>query len=510
MKRGLWIIVVGSGLWAQNDLDAERWSQTIPQGSARAVAMGGAFSALGGDPANLTQNPAGMGIFMRGGVWLSPTLTVPTTSTSYIQTANDSRTHLGLSQFALILHFKGGKKITHWNLGFGYNQEGFFVQNSLAQGFNARNSISQAFAEQAEGVPDTLLGGSPALAYNTYFQTSTNPPSAWGVINPVSTNPWRYQGIFSNGGVFQEIARQERGRLNTWAISVSLCYQNTIFFGASVLIRSLNYTNLYRFRETDTENRYNGQGGTYPADQLIFREKYSSNGSGVGLALGVLAEPIEYLRFGISFLTGSRISISDEYTADMELVRDDGQTASASYQEPFQYDYTFSYPYRVNGGIAVILPKRGAISLEGDYLDYRTASFSSSSYSYDRENETIERSFAAAYNLRGGIEWLVTENLSLRGGYAYHAPVRNAEARQYYADPSRPMQLTSLPMQRQFISVGGGYTFGSFFIDIAYVYMMGAQKYLPYPLRDPAYAPAPVVVIYNRTHRVVTTLGIRF
>lgn len=508
--RSTYIACIVSLALAQNDLDAERWSLSIPQGAARAIGMGGAFSALGGDPANLTQNPAGLGVFMKGGLWLSPTLSIPTTSTSYLGATNDSRSHLGLSQVALILHGKGGKNITHWNFGFGYNQEGFFVQNSRAQGFNPRNSITRAFAEQADGIADSLLFGTPALAYNTFVSNLGGSPSTWGVIDPVSTNPWRYRGVFNEGNIFQEISRQERGRLNTWAISAALCYQNTVFFGASLLIRSLNYTNLYRFREIDTEDRYNGQGGTSPADQIVFREKYSSNGSGVGLAVGVLVEPLDYFRFGASFITGSRISIRDEYTADMELVMDDGRSGIASYNEPFQFEYRYAYPYRVNAGVAFIIPERGAVTIEGDFLDYRTVAFSSDSYSYDRENEIIERSFSSAYNIRAGIEWLIGEGVSLRGGYAYYAPVRNAEARQYYSDINRPNELTTLPMQRHFISLGGGYTFSSFFVDIAYVYAMSAQKYLPYFIQDPAYAPVPVVVIQNRTHRMVTTFGIRF
>lgn len=508
---GKWHILLLAGLLlAQNDLDAERWSQSIPQGSARAIAMGGAFSGLGGDPANLTQNPAGIGLFMRGGLWLSPTLSVPTTSSAYLGTTQNSRSHLNLSQLAIILHGKGGKSITHWNFGFGYNQEGFFVQNSRVQGFNPRNSITRAFAEQADGIADSLLTGSAALAYNTFVTNPSGSPTSWGILDPVSTNPWRYRGAFNEGGIFQEISRQERGRLNTWAISAGLCYQNVVFFGASLLIRSLNYSNLYRFREIDTENRYNGSNNTSPTDEIVFREKYSSSGSGVGLAVGVLVEPMDYFRFGASFTTGSRISITDEYTADMELIMDDGRSATAAYQEPFQFEYRFTYPYRVSGGIAFILPKQAALTIEGDFLDYRTVAFSSSSYTYDRENEFIERSFSSALNIRAGIEWLIGENIALRGGYAYYAPVRNPEARQYYADISRPNELTSLAMQRQFISAGGGYSFGNFFIDLAYVYATSAQKYLPYFIRDPAYAPAPVVVIQNRTHRVVTTFGIRF
>lgn len=496
-------------LWAQNDLDAERWSQAIPQGSARALGMAGAFNALGGDPANLTQNPAGMGLFMRGGIWLSPALSVPTTNTTYLDSRSASRTHLGLNQFALILHGRGGKNITHWNFGFGYTQEGFFHQNSEASGFNTRNSFSQAIAEAAEGIPDSLLFGTAALAYQNYFDLGAS-LGFRGIIDPVSTSPYRYQGVFSQGGILQEIAAQERGRVNAWGIGAGFSYQNTVFFGATLLIRSLNYSKTYRLREIDTGNRYNGINATTPADAFTFREKYTSTGSGVGLALGVLVEPADFMRFGLSFITGSRIRVTDEYNAEMELVLDDGRSNRTTYVEPFQYEYRYVYPYRVSGGVAFLIAQKAAITVEGDFLDYRTTGFNSSGYSYDRENELIEQQFQTAFNVRVGIEWQVGSGFAVRGGYAYYSPVRNAEARAYYPDYTRPSQLSTLAMQRQFISLGGGYALQKFFVDVAYLYGIAAQKYLPYSLRNPAYAPAPVVVIQSRTHTVATTIGFRF
>jgi hypothetical protein len=517
-------------LWlcAQTDLDAERWSGLMPQGTARGLAMGGAFSALGGDPTNLTQNPAGLGLFTRGGLWLSPTRYISTTQTTYNQqTSSDSRTHFGLNHLSLILRVTGGKNITQWTFGFGYNQEGFFYQNATARAFNNRNSFTQAIAEQAEGIPSFNLGGLPVLAYFNnlrgladlaYFNSFDlgAPLGTRGVIYLADTSRWRYRGVFSEGGVFQEITSQEKGYLNAWAISGALSYQNRIFFGVSLLMRSLSHSKLYRLREIDEENRYNGQNSTTPADAVALREWYRATGTGRGLALGILVEPVDFMRFGVSFTTGSRIRISNEYTAETELSLDDGRSNIVNFSDlpdgvySYYIEYHFEYPSRATAGVAFLISGRGAVSIEADFLDYRTMSFSSSDYAYDRENETIEKSFGTAVNVRGGIEWLLTDEIAVRGGYAYFGPQRNADGRKYYADMTQPQNLTTLPMQRQFFSLGAGYKAGRFFIDIAYLLGLYAQKYLPYSLRDPAYAPAPVVVIRNQTHFIVTTLGFRF
>ncbi|MCS6790568.1 MAG: hypothetical protein NZ580_06275 [Bacteroidia bacterium] len=498
----------GVWVWGQTILDAERWTQAQPMGTARAWAMGGAFSSLGGEPANLTQNPAGLGLFMRGGLWLSPSLSIPATTTSYITSTPASQTRLDINQFALVLHGRGGKSITHWNFGFGYNQEASFTQISTAKGFNARNSFTQAVAEQAENLSPAQLTFTPLLAYANAIVVS--PRDTHGVIDPISSNPYRYRGVFYRGGILQEITTQEAGRINTWSIAAGLSYKNWLFLGASVLIRGLNYSKLYRLREIDSENRYDGQNNTVPAEEVTFREKYTSRGSGLGLALGVLIEPIEYLRVGMSFTTGSRFAITDEYNAEMEFILDDARKNTTSYQEPFQYNYRFSYPYRMSGGLSFILPGKGSISAEADFLDYRTTSFSASDYSYDALNEDIQKLFSSALNLRAGTEWLLPAGFTVRAGYAYYAPVLNTEGRQYYPDPLRYRELVTLDMNRHFIAGGAGYMADRFFMDLAYVYAVSAQKYLPYRVVNPLYAPAPVAVVRARTSRVVITMGFRF
>ena len=52
-------------LSAQSAVDAYQLSQTEQRGTARFMAMGGAFTALGGDLSTLNQNPAGIGVYRR-------------------------------------------------------------------------------------------------------------------------------------------------------------------------------------------------------------------------------------------------------------------------------------------------------------------------------------------------------------------------------------------------------------------------------------------------------------
>ena len=50
-------------LFAQNEVDALRYSENFNGGTARYMSMGGAFGALGGDLSVLSTNPAGIAVF---------------------------------------------------------------------------------------------------------------------------------------------------------------------------------------------------------------------------------------------------------------------------------------------------------------------------------------------------------------------------------------------------------------------------------------------------------------
>ena len=57
------LLIVSSSLFAQGEVDALRFSREGLYGTARAMSMGGAFGALGGDQSALAINPAGIGVY---------------------------------------------------------------------------------------------------------------------------------------------------------------------------------------------------------------------------------------------------------------------------------------------------------------------------------------------------------------------------------------------------------------------------------------------------------------
>ena len=77
MKRytlGLALLGLASPLFAQNQDDALRYSRLQFGGPARTLGIAGANVALGADLGNLSSNPAGLGLFQRSEISISPGL----------------------------------------------------------------------------------------------------------------------------------------------------------------------------------------------------------------------------------------------------------------------------------------------------------------------------------------------------------------------------------------------------------------------------------------------------
>ena len=92
-----------SATFAQDETDALRYSQFFLGGTARSVAMGGAFGALGGDFTSLSLNPAGIGVYRSTELSFTPILSVNNTNTNYMGNAReDESIKLNLNSLGFI------------------------------------------------------------------------------------------------------------------------------------------------------------------------------------------------------------------------------------------------------------------------------------------------------------------------------------------------------------------------------------------------------------------------
>jgi long-subunit fatty acid transport protein len=102
----------------------------------------------------------------------------------------------------------------------------------------------------------------------------------------------------------------------------------------------------------------------------------------------------------------------------------------------------------------------GVISCDYEQAAYNRITMSSlgSKDSFKDENTTVKRAFTNASNIRAGLEMNLTNEFSLRGGYAF------------YGNPERDYGECT-----QIASLGLGLHFSSFFSDLTYMQRF-AQK----------------------------------
>ena len=90
------MLFVTSNIFAQNEIDALRYSYNQYGGTARFVAMGGAFNALGGDFSAVGINPAGIGIYKKSEFTFTPGFYTTRTDSKYNNTNMEEHTIINM------------------------------------------------------------------------------------------------------------------------------------------------------------------------------------------------------------------------------------------------------------------------------------------------------------------------------------------------------------------------------------------------------------------------------
>ena len=111
--------------FAQTEADALRYAEILPTGTARYTAMGGAFSALGGDLSTMATNPAGIGVYRKSDFGITLGWASNKVSSDYFGKKNTvSEMDLGVSNLGFVVTNTEANN-SAWkyiNWGFAYNR----------------------------------------------------------------------------------------------------------------------------------------------------------------------------------------------------------------------------------------------------------------------------------------------------------------------------------------------------------------------------------------------------
>ncbi len=464
--------------FSQNSVDVLRFSRNFNGGTARYMAMGGAFGALGADFSTLSVNPAGIGIYKKSVFVGSPSVFLSNTKTTMDNSTDfDSKNNFNMNNYGFVFvnrmnHDKKGWKAVQF--GIGVNRLNNFNRSFNMTNHNTESSLITDYQDQAYGkYPDQLDAFSTDLAWKTYlFQDTTR----------VNGGILAYTSALNKGGAEQRESVKEWGSVNELTFAFGGSYNDIFYIGGAVGFPFARFYQQVHHFETDD------------ADTIADFKSFSMNrylethGNGVNFRLGVIVRPASILRLGFSFESPTWYSMNDYYYNDMEQLFENGTKLDAKSPDG-HFDYRITTPMKLNGSAAFILGRFLIVSAEAEYLDYSSGFLSSRTYTFSSENNDVKNKYGASLNGKAGVEFHMRP-MSFRVGAAV------------FGNPYKEGINESVRYQ---LSAGLGYRDRDFFFDIAYVY---SQETTDYYMYDPVFV-GPASVKEN-IHQIVMTVGIKF
>lgn len=451
------LFLYNSYSFAQSASDILPVVQTSIHGTARGVGLGGAMNALGADFTAIGTNPAGLGLYRKSEIVISPQLFFANTEADYLSQNNaEKKNNFGLSNLGLVLNV--GDEEGDWqntSIAIGYNKLNNFNRQLLVGGVNSYNSLTDYLAEQGNGTPAGDL--STQSPYDAFLGWETY------LINPNDTTnlPNQYTGAAANGGITQQILQTTKGSLNEINIALGTNYKNKLYLGATLGIPTLNYESELLMSETDTKNLHPN------FNSLAFYDNVTTKGAGINAKLGLIYRPTDMFRIGFSVHTPTAYTLTDKYSRTLESDVAEGKFTKNSPNG--EYKYKLITPWKINLGGAFIYKNKGLISVEYEFNDV-----TSTEYDYNngdglqssRINQEIRTMYQPIHTIKAGAE-LVIDIFRIRGGYGISTnPYKNADG----------------GLNNQ-ISGGLGFREKNFYLDLGIAHTFNNTYYKPYTLK---------------------------
>ena len=470
-----------STTFAQNEIDALRYSQVFYGGTARSTAMGGAFGALGADFSSLSQNPAGIGLYKISEFTITPSIYIGRTAskfTDYPQ-RDDYKYNINLGNIGFVYtFFKRGNYIQDAGFksaqfGFGINRLNNFNNRMIMEGFNATSSMMNQYVIKASGkYADNLDNFDTRLAYD-----------AW-LINPKTSDSSHYTSVV-NGGVTQRKIVSTSGSMNEVVMSLGGNYNDKLYLGATVGFPFIRYSEQSTYKEIDSKDSINNFNSFTVSDDL------KTTGAGINLKFGLIYRPIDMIRIGLAFHSPTYYySMQDEYSRQIESDLTQGKYTADSPKGSYEYELTT--PPSVIGSLAFVLGEHGLISADYEYIDFTVARLrGKDNTAFYNENDAIQAKYRATSNIRIGTEWRLNQ-LAFRAGYALY---------------DSPFKTGVNDAQRSTLSFGLGFREKTFFIDVAYAYTKQSEDYYFY---DPSVVKLSPVKNDMTGSNIMLTIGFKY
>lgn len=486
-------------------------------GTARYVGMGGAMDALGADISTIGTNPAGIGLFRHSSAAVSFGFVSQGDAPTF--TGGD-KTNMSFDQAGFVYSRRTGRR-SYINLAFNYHKSRNFDYILAAAG--ALNGASQnklSYLKEADGLinlyerdgyiqsDDYAFSQVDYLYYNTLL------------VAPDGRTAYHEADGYTLG-------RSSTGYIGEYDFNISGNLDDRVYLGLTFGISDVNYRAYGEY----TEAIVGGAGTVTLADERRI------DGTGFNVKAGIIVRPIEAspLRIGVSVATPTWYDLTTSNSADLHNSTPYGSYTGCPVAE--SYDFKLYTPWMFGLSLGTTVGSSLALGLGYEYADYGSldsrintgggydwyyGDYYETTSPDDVMNRHTARTLKGVSTLRLGLELKPTRNLALRAGYNYVSPMY---ADGGYKDMTLPSPGTFYGSTTDYVNwdatnrvtLGLGYTAGSFTFDAAYQYSCQNGDFSPFASyyspgeggQGEACASSPVSVD-NKRHQLVVTLGYHF
>lgn len=473
---------------AQDVTDVMRYSFINPSGTARSMGFGNALGSVGGDFSTLSINPAGIGIYRRSEMMITPSIHINNVKGDYLNETNaEASSRVNFNNLGMVFtHTPRGRRYdrSEWkavSFGLGFNRLADFNRTYSYGGLNTQTSYSQVFLNEVLQDPTNYQNN---LGYQSYLINQDN--LGFYALPYEATTQLR-----------QKRYVEEHGGMNELLLSLGGNYMEKLMLGATVGIPIINYKRNNYFEETDaTDNPDN----YFKA--FRYSETLQTTGIGFDLKLGAIYKPSDYFRLGVALHTPTWIALTDNYTQSITsntetfkqtLGGTDTNPITTVDAIPSNFNYSIRTPWKAVLSATGMLGTHGFITADYEYVDYQSARLSFDNLYAAEENTRnaeIKSLTQATSNFRIGIEGKL-ENFFIRAGFGYYGS---------------PYKSSISNVNRINISGGIGYRNNNFFADLGFMHTDLKEYETPYTLSGLF---TPTATLQSSLNNLAITVGFK-
>ncbi len=422
---------------AQGLEDALRYSQQFYVGSARTMAMGNAFTALGGDLGALGINPASSALYnscefaITGGLSWDSSKAQFEGSEGLVNNRGVDKTVFTVPNVAAIFSVPTGRDygLVNYTFGFGLNKSSNFTSRISFSGWDANSSLLGNIADGLEGVDNSYLLADDAfevgyctpqeiLAYDTFLVNKYNGFSDSYI--GATENDWGVDGLGVENPLYKSYDLTTGGGIYDMQFNFGMNFNDRLYLGANVNIKMVDYEeNLWYSEQGDKDDWFDTG-----FEAMDYNHRLRASGVGANLQLGAIWVPFNSVRLGVSYTTPTWLELTDKVDEYMGSTFDgtnpDVRSAESSTPYDLLYAYRLKAPARLSVGAAFVFGREGLLSADVEHVRYSRMVMTDANHNastFDDVNKEIADYCYDGTIIRVGGELNVLNDISLRAGY---------------------------------------------------------------------------------------------